>query len=98
MNKLPNEVINKIMLFNSHPVADLIKEVVEGLRDELDYYNLDVHGYVNFNKWGLIELSFADLFFNVSDGLTNSDHIYFYESMDDIYVETLNEYLRNSRK
>ena len=25
MNKLPNEIINKIMLFNSHPVADLLK-------------------------------------------------------------------------
>ena len=44
MNKLPNEIINQILLFNSHPVADLIKEVVEGLREELDYYNLDVDG------------------------------------------------------
>ena len=25
MNKLPNEIINKIMLFHSHPVADLLK-------------------------------------------------------------------------
>ena len=25
MNKLPNEIINKTMLLNSHPVADLLK-------------------------------------------------------------------------
>ena len=29
MNKLPHEIINTIMLFNSHPVADLFKEEVE---------------------------------------------------------------------
>ena len=28
MNKLPHEIINKIMLFNSHPVADLIRTLI----------------------------------------------------------------------
>ena len=35
MNKLPNEIINQILLFNSHPVADLFKEAVAQVNEEL---------------------------------------------------------------
>ena len=35
MNELPNEIINQILLFNSHPVADLFKEAVAQVNEEL---------------------------------------------------------------
>ena len=45
MNKLPNEIINQIMLFNSHPVADLLKEAVETANEEL--YEIKHGDYTN---------------------------------------------------
>ena len=36
LEKLPQEVFNKIMLYNSHPVADLFKKELE-----LDDYEVD---------------------------------------------------------
>ena len=97
MNKLPNEIINQILLFNSHPVADLIKEAVKTVSEELDYYNSDLSEDVDANKWKIIKMTFADFFFNGSGGSPNSYHIYCYGWMDDIYVETLDEYINNSR-
>ena len=62
MNKLPNEIINKIMLFNSHPVADLFKEVAIPITVDLsrkiydDYTSDDYFCYAD-------EMSFAEYFF-----------------------------------
>ena len=62
MNKLPNESINKIMLFNSHPVADLFKEVAIPITEDLnrkiygDYTSDDYFCYAD-------EMSFAEYFF-----------------------------------
>ena len=56
MNKLPNEIINNIMLFNSHPVADLFKPVAKILNEEL--YAIR-HGFLG----GADTMSFADFFF-----------------------------------
>ena len=61
MNKLPNEIINQIMLFNSHHVADLFKEVVETVNEELyrirDYTSdTDTFCYAD-------DMSFAEYFF-----------------------------------
>ena len=36
MNNLPNEIINQILLFNSHPVADLFKEVAIPIAEALN--------------------------------------------------------------
>ena len=64
MNKLPNEIINKIMLFNSHPVADLFKEVAIPLSENLNRqiypsYNSDDDDYFCYAD----EMSFAEYFF-----------------------------------
>ena len=62
MNKLPNEIINQILLFNSHPVADLFKEVATPIYDNLnrkiygDYTSDDYFCYAD-------EMSFAEYFF-----------------------------------
>ena len=96
MNKLPNEIMNQIMLFNSHPVADLIKEAVTTVDEELYDYNSNACDNRCTGKWDIIEMSFADFSFNGSGGSSNSYHIYNYAWMDDIYVETLKEYLRNN--
>ena len=63
MNKLPNEIINKIMLYNSHPVADLFKEIAIPIFDDLnrkiygDYTSDDYFCYAD-------EMSFAEYFFS----------------------------------
>ena len=62
MNKLPNEIINQILLFNSHPVADLFKEVAIPITEDLnrkiygDYTSDDYFCYAD-------EMSFAEYFF-----------------------------------
>ena len=62
MNKLPNEIINQIMLFNSHPVADLFKEIATPIYENLnrkicgDYTSDDYFCYAD-------EMSFAEYFF-----------------------------------
>ena len=97
MNKLPNEIIRQIRKFDSHPVADLFKEAAKTVDEELDDYNSNVCDNRCAGKWDIIEISFADFFFNGSGGSSNSYHIYNYALMDDIYVETLKEYIDNSR-
>ena len=98
MNKLPNEIINKIMLFNSHPVADLFKEAVKTVNEEL-YENIEGdYEYGGEDYCRADEMSFADHFFNGYEGnniLTR--HIYKYTWMDATYFETLIEYMRSPR-
>ena len=94
MNKLPNEIIRQIRKFDSHPVADLFKEAVKIESEELyeirsDFYGPGIDYCKADNK------SFADYFFA---GSIRSNGIYKYKHMDAIYIETLKEYLRNSRK
>ena len=45
MNKLRNEIINKIMLYTSHPVTDLFKEAVKTVNEEL--YEIKHGEYTN---------------------------------------------------
>ena len=62
MNKLPNEIINQILLFNSHPVTDLFKEVAIPITEDLnrkiygDYTSDDYFCYAD-------KMSFAEYFF-----------------------------------
>ena len=39
MNTLPESIINKIMLFNSHPIADIIKEST--IFKYIEFYEMD---------------------------------------------------------
>ena len=55
MNKLPNEIINQILLFNSHPVADLFKPIAKTVNEEL--YAIR-YGFCCADT-----MSFADFFF-----------------------------------
>ena len=49
-DKLPQEVFNKIMLYNSHPIADLFKKELE-----LDDYEVDngsrFNTFFNYTIW-----------------------------------------------
>ena len=49
LNILPEEIINKIMIFNSHPVADLFKKELE---EELeDHYRILREGPGGETNW-----------------------------------------------
>ena len=43
MNKLPNEIINQILLFNSHPVADLLRPIITTTER---YQTLSINGKI----------------------------------------------------
>jgi serine/threonine protein kinase len=80
---IPNEIMSKIMLFNSHPVADLIRESIQTKLSWEDGYN-----YCECE--GKDSTTFAGFYF----GLVSSN-IYSYEFMDEQYINTMNEYLEN---
>ena len=83
MSKLPKEVINKIMMFSSHPVADRFKIAVKAVNEEL--YEIipgdSEYGGKDFCKAD--DMSFANYFFNGSEGSDKSRHIYNYGWMDE---------------
>ena len=60
-------------------------------------YNSNACENTVVDLWEPVEMSFADFFLNVSGGSSTSYHRYNYAWMDDIYVETLDEYINNSR-
>jgi len=101
MNKLPNEIINQILLFNSHPVADLFKEAVKTVNEELYQLNIGTYKYpgedltMTTPSQRAISMTFADHFFSGIGGMVNSMHIYHYGWMNDSYLATLSEYLRS---
>jgi hypothetical protein len=80
---IPEDIFNKVMLYNSHPVADMFKEAIRTKLDELNEPDEYEH-----------EESFADHFFHEEDN--QSKHIYHYAYMDEAYVNTLNEWNRNN--
>ena len=82
MNKLPNEIIRQIRKFDSHPVSDLFKETVKTVDEELYDQNSNACDNICAGKWDIIEMPFADFFFNGSGGSSNSYHIYIYRCMD----------------
>ena len=98
MNKLPNEIINQILLFNYHPVADLLKQAVETVNEEIYEIIEGDYEYGGEDYWHADEMSFADFYFSFEDRdrLHNSSHIYKYCWMDSIYYNTYIEYMRVS--
>ena len=98
MNKLPNEIINQILLFNSHPVADLLKQAVETVNKEIYEIIEGDYEYGGEDYCHADEMSFADFYFSFEDRdrLHNSRHIYRYCWMDSIYYNTYIEYMRVS--
>ena len=84
--ELPNEIMNKIMRFNSHPVADLVQESIhtqlcrDSLWDE-GYYYCECDD----------DVSFACFYFRAT-----TPSIYSYEHMDTQYINTMNEYLKSN--
>ena len=54
--EIPSDVITKVMLFNSHPVADLIRD--ENLRVSR------IHEVYLCNASGVVELSFKHRYFS----------------------------------
>ena len=38
--KLPNEIINRIFLYNSHPVADLMRIKIDECKDHYEHYKV----------------------------------------------------------
>ena len=98
MTKLPNEITRQIRKFDSHPVADLFKEAVKTVNEEL-YENLfGDYEYECEDYCHADEMSFADFYFSFEDRdeFHNSRHIYTYCWMDSIYYETYIEYMRVS--
>ena len=58
-NKLPNEIINRIMLYHSHPVADLMRTLINKYNEVrcMRCKNPHCGGYTSFfETWRNIEL------------------------------------------
>ena len=62
MNKFPNEVINQIMLFNSHPVADLLQIAVNTVNYELYEILPGDYEYGGQDDCRADDMSFANYF------------------------------------
>ena len=84
--EIPNENINKIMRFNSHPAADLMKDIIRQPDIDGDYFDNDDD-----------EISFARFYLQLRGGGV-SPKTYSYEFMDKDYIDTLNEYLESQGK
>ena len=93
---LPEELFAKVMLFHSHPVADLFKMAVETVNEELYEIIPGDYEYGGEDFCKADDKSFADNFFNGSEGIAKSRHIYHYAFIDATYLITLSEYLRSS--
>ena len=69
--ELPNEIMNKIMLFNSHPLADLFKESVK--------CHLEAHKNIPPESY-MSDMTFANYFFHNKEIITvESFRIYYYD-------------------
>ena len=93
--KIPEHIVDKIMLYNSHPVADLFQKEMSDKLEEFskirpgDY----AHGEEDFSVCD--DHSFADYFFHDDEGIKQeSKPIYRFAYMDNDYVSTLNEWNR----
>ena len=64
MNKLPNEIIRQIRKFDSHPVADLFKEAVKTVTEELYETIEGDYEYGGEDSCHCDDMSFADFFFS----------------------------------
>ena len=96
--KVPEHIVDKIMLYNSHPVADLFKTEMKTKLEELteiipgDYE----FGVGNFCRGD--ETSFSNHFFHDEERIKQeSKPMYVYAYMDYDYVSTLNEWNRNNQ-
>ena len=86
-------------MFNSRPVADLFKESVKKVNEEL--YELTNGTYkfpgddfsLSTPEERAISKSFADHFFTGFRGMSHSMHIYHYAWMDAKYFETYRDYM-----
>ena len=96
MNNLPIEVINQIMRFNYHPVADAFKNATKNKLEELYETIPGDYDYGGSDFCHADEYSFAYFFFHGCEGESHNRHIYQYAWMDILYLETLNEYLRSN--
>ena len=47
--EIPNEIMTKIMLFNSHPVADLLRPLIQSSEGEDEEGN--VYPFINYWKF-----------------------------------------------
>ena len=93
--KLPEAIFAKVMLFHSHPVADMFKVAVETVNEELYEIISGDYEYGGQDYCRADEKSFADHFFSGIGGRVQSMHIYHYGWMNDSYLATLSEYLRS---
>ena len=83
---VPEHLMHKIMLYNSHPVADLFKLAVKSKVDELT----EIIPGADFVRGD--DTSFAHHYFHDETIISEeSYHIYYYAGMDYRYVSTLNE-------
>ena len=82
----PEHLMHKIMLYSSHPVADLFKLAVKSKVDDLT----EIIPGEDFHRGD--DTSFAHHFFHDETIISEeSYHIYYYAGMDYRYVNTLNE-------
>ena len=97
MNNLPIEIINQILLFNSHPVADLFKEAVKTVNEELYENQEGDYEYGGKDYCHADDMSFADFYFSFETDRYYSEisaHVYNYWCMNPIYYNTYVEYMR----
>ena len=93
---IPEDIFNKVMLYNSHPVADLFKQAVKSTVDELNEIIPGDYEYDGEDSRRGDNTSFANHFFH-EDG-SQSRHVYDYGYMNEAYVDSLNEWNRNNNQ
>ena len=81
---IPEDIFSKVMLYNSHPVADLftVDELNEIIPGDYEYDGEESRRGDN--------TSFANHFFH-EDG-SQSRHVYDYGYMNEAYVDSLNDW------
>ena len=96
---LPLDVINKIMLYTSHPLSDLFKYEMKQRINELNKVQAGDYEYGGEDFTIGDETSFANYFFHwEEEGQLDIEpnDIYFIGRMNKTYITTLNEYNRNT--
>ena len=96
---IPEDIFHKVMLYNSHPVADLFKEAVKNKIEELNETQLGDYefGGEDYTRGDYQSFAFY-YFYNPESELEIKTQIYYYAHMGEMWVNTLNYTLNSGVK
>ena len=90
---------NHNIRYLSHPVADVFKQAVKPILEEMYAIIPGDYEYGGADECLADIYSFAHYYFVGSDGReSRHTNVYIYALMDTLYVETLNEYIFNQKR